>query len=93
MIQSFKDKQTQEFYTSGKSKAVPPELCKRALIKLDALNASVNLNDLKAPPSNHLEKLQGDKQSFYSIRINKQYRIVFKFEGNNAYEVSIEDYH
>ncbi|TQR60748.1 type II toxin-antitoxin system RelE/ParE family toxin [Campylobacter troglodytis] len=93
MIQGFKDKQTQEFYTSGKGKLVPSELCKRALIKLDALNASVSLNDLKSPPSNHLEKLQGDKKGFYSIRINKRYRIVFKFQDSNAYEVSVEDYH
>ena len=93
MIQSFKDKQTQAFFENGKSKVLPSEIQKRALLKLDALNASVNLNDLKAPPSNHLERLVGDRAGFYSIRINKKYRIVFDFRDSNAYEVSVEDYH
>ena len=93
MIRSFKDKQTQAFFESGKSKVLPSEIQKRALLKLDALNASVNLNDLKAPPSNHLERLVGDRAGFYSIRINKKYRIVFDFRDSNAYEVSVEDYH
>lgn len=57
MIQNFKDNQTQEFYTSGKNKVIPHKLCKRALIKIDALSASVKLNDLKTPPSNHNAKL------------------------------------
>lgn len=93
MIRSFKDKQTQAFFENGKSKVLPSEIQKRALLKLDALNASVNLNDLKAPPSNHLERLVGDRAGFYSIRINKKYRIVFDFRDSNAYEVSVEDYH
>ena len=64
-----------------------------ALRKLDYLNSAFELDDLKVPPANRLEKLSGDLKGFYSIRINKQYRVIFKFENNNAYEVKITDYH
>ena len=89
---SFKDKETESFYDSGKSKVFPQEIQKRALLKLDALSYATNIKDLKAPPSNHLEKLSGNLQGFYNIRINVKYRIIFKFD-TNAYEVSILDYH
>lgn len=92
LILSFKDKETESFYHSGKSKVFPQEIQKRALLKLDALSYATNTKDLKAPPSNHLEKLSGNLQGFYNIRINVKYRIIFKFD-TNAYEVSILDYH
>lgn len=93
MIKSFSDKETEQFYVTGKSKKIPSTIHKTALRKLDYLNSAFVLDDLKIPPSNRLEKLSGNLEGYYSIRINKQYRVVFKFEENNAYEVSITDYH
>jgi toxin HigB-1 len=57
------------------------------------IDAAEKISDLKAPPSNRLEKLKGDLESFWSIRINKQWRIILKFESGNAYDVTITDYH
>ena len=93
MIKSFSDKESEQFYLTGKSKKIPSSIHKVALRKLDYLNSAFVLDDLKVPPANRLEKLLGDLKDFYSIRINKQYRIVFKFDNNNAYEVTITDYH
>lgn len=74
LILSFKDKETESFYHSGKSKVFLQEIQKRALLKLDTLSYATNIKDLKAPPSNHLEKLSGNLQGFYNIRINVKYR-------------------
>ena len=93
MIKSFLDKESEQFYLTGKSKKIPSTIHKVALRKLDYLNSAFVLDDLKVPPANRLEKLSGNLKDFYSIRINKQYRVVFKFDNNNAYEVSITDYH
>jgi len=93
MIKSFSDKESEPFYLTGKSRKIPSTIHKVALRKLDYLNSAFELDDLKVPPANRLEKLSGNLKDFYSIRINKQYRIVFKFENNNAYEVKITDYH
>ncbi|HIP50509.1 MAG TPA: type II toxin-antitoxin system RelE/ParE family toxin [Campylobacterales bacterium] len=93
MIKSFSDKESENFYVTGKSRKIPSTIHKVALRKLDYLNSAVELDDLKVPPANRLEKLLGDLKGFYSICINKQYRIIFKFENNNAYEVKITDYH
>jgi len=65
----------------------------RAKRKLESLNAAARLEDLRVPPSNRLEKLLGDRHGFHSIRINDQWRIVFRWIDNNALEVSIVDYH
>jgi len=93
MIKSFLDSATQEFYVTGKSKKIPATIHKVALRKLDYLNAANFVEDLRIPPANRLEKLSGNLDGFYSIRINKQYRIIFKFIGNDAYDVKITDYH
>ena len=93
MIKSFLDKESEKFYITGKSRKIPSTIHKVALRKLDYLNSAFCLDDLKIPPANHLEKLQGDLKEFYSIRINKQYRIIFKFKSENAYNVKIVDYH
>ena len=93
MIKSFSDKESENFYVTGKSRKIPSTIHKVALRKLDYLNSAFELDDLKVPPANRLEKLSGDLKGFYSIRINKQYRVIFKFENNNAYEVRITDYH
>jgi len=93
MIKSFLDKESENFYITGKSKKYPSDIFKTALRKLDYLNSALTIDDLKVPPANRLEKLQGNFKEFYSIRVNKQYRVIFKFKNSNAYDVKIIDYH
>lgn len=93
MIKSFLDSETEQFYITGKSKKIPSTIHKVALRKLDYINSATTLNDLRVPPANNLEKLQGNLDGFYSIRINIQYRIIFRFENENVYDVQIIDYH
>ena len=93
MIKSFADKETERLFWGRKSRAVPTQVRERALSKLLVLNAATDLEDLRVPPSNHLEKLRGDRKGQWSIRINKQYRVCFSFEGGDAHDVEITDYH
>lgn len=93
MILSFGDKETPKVWEGIRSKKLPNEIQGMARRKLRMLNNSQNINDLRIPPANHLEKLSGDLSGYYSIRINKQWRIIFIWENENAYEVSIVDYH
>lgn len=72
---------------------LPPNVTRVALRKLDILNAAHSIEDLREPPGNHLEALKGDRLGFYSIQVNNQWRIVFSWENNNAYEVELVDYH
>ena len=94
-IQSFSDKDTEEFFTTGKIKkgigwASIRTIAKR---KLDMLHYAARLEDLKAPPGNRLEALKGDLESYYSIRINERWRIIFKWKEAGASDVKITDYH
>ncbi|MFN0315691.1 MAG: type II toxin-antitoxin system RelE/ParE family toxin [Burkholderiales bacterium] len=93
MIQSFSDAETERFYTTGKSRYLPPEIRTRATRRLIQLNASTRLEDLRLPPSNHLEALRGDRRGQWSIRVNEQWRICFRFENGDAFDVVIVDYH
>jgi len=93
MIQSFKCKETTKLFETGFSRKFPISILKSAIIRLAMLNRSGKLDDLKIPPSNHLEKLYGDREGQYSIRINDKYRVCFKWEISNAYDVEILDYH
>jgi proteic killer suppression protein len=93
VIINFADKETEQLYVTGKSRRFPPTIFKAALRKLDYLNRAKTLQDLQAPPGNHLEALKGDLKERHSIRINDQYRIVFKFHDNEASEVEVTDYH
>lgn len=93
MIKNFIDKDTEKLYRTGKSKKFPSDIWKRAVRKLDMLRRAKTLEDLKVPPSNRLEALKGDLKGFYSIRINDQYRIIFRFENGDVYDVAIVDYH
>jgi proteic killer suppression protein len=93
MIKSFKDKLTEKLFITGKSESIPNTIIKVALRKLDYLNAAKIITDLRIPPGNRLEKLKGEFSGKYSIRINDQYRIVFRFEQSDAFEVEIIDYH
>jgi len=93
MIQSFKCNETARIFETGLSRKFPVGILKSAIIRLAMLNRSGKLDDLKIPPSNHLEKLSGDRKGQYSIRINDKYRVCFKWQENNAYNVEIADYH
>jgi toxin HigB-1 len=91
VIKSFADKLTAEVWSTGKTRGTPPaSVTKRKLAMLDAAH---ELEDLRFPPGNRLEKLRGDRQGQYSIRINDQYRICFVWSGHDAYQVEITDYH
>ena len=93
MIKSFACKETQKIFNREYSKKLPTDIQDIAFRKLRMLNRSYTLDDLRVPPSNHLEKLKGDKFGFYSIRINDQWRICFQWEDGNVFEVEIVDYH
>jgi len=93
MIKSFKCKETYKIYKREFSKKLPQQIQQSAYKKLIMLDASVDVEDLKIPPANRLEKLSGDRKGQYSIRINQQYRICFKWEDGSAYDVEIVDYH
>ena len=93
MIISFGNSDTEKIWLGMRVKRIPNEIQEIGRRKLRMLNNSTNLLDLKVPPSNRLEKLSGNFKSFYSIRINDQWRIIFKWTSNNAYEVEIVDYH
>ncbi len=94
-ILSFKDSLTRVFYLDGEVKKGMGWMgcAKTALRKLDCLNYAQTLQDLRSPPSNHLEALKGNLSGFYSLRINNQWRIIFKCSMEGASEVSIVDYH
>lgn len=95
MIKSFADRETRKLFEGAKSKAVPGDVRERAGIKLEALEAAINVGDLRVPPGNRLEALSGSRAGQYSIRINRQYRLCFSFDETtgDAYEVEIVDYH
>lgn len=92
MIKSFRCKDTEELYTTGENRRFKA-IERVALRKLDMIQAAVNINTLRIPPANHLESLQGDRTGQYSIRINDQWRICFRWEGTDAFDVEIVDYH
>ena len=93
MINSFSDKATEGIFNRIFIKGFPSTILKVAYRKLLLIDAAEQLEDLKIPPGNRLEKLSGNLSGKYSIRINDQWRIVFRWKGNNAYEVEILDYH
>jgi toxin HigB-1 len=93
MIVSFRDKETEKLWQSGKNRRLPAILELRAFKKLAILNAAVALNNLMVPPGNQLEALRGDRAGRHSIRINDQYRVCFVWRDGNAFEVEIVDYH
>jgi proteic killer suppression protein len=96
MIVSFGDKTTEDIFHGHQTKAarrITQTLWSRVQAKLDLLNASTTLEDLRVPPSNRLEKLRGDWTGFYSLRVNDQYRVVFRFVSGDALDVRCTDYH
>ena len=96
MIASFGDEATGDIFSGGNTKAarrIPISIWKTAFRKLDMLNAAHELRDLMIPPGNRLEALHGNLAGKHSIRINDQFRIVFRWKDGNAHEVQIKDYH
>lgn len=93
MIKTFSDKETEKIYNQVFSKKLPQSIQKIALRKLIMIDNAQNIEDLRIPPANHLEELEGKRKGQYSIRINSQYRICFRPDGNNFYDVEIVDYH
>lgn len=93
MIRSFGSKETEKIWYGIRSKQIPPEVQKVGRRKLRMINNSIDINDLRIPPSNRLERLKGNLKDFHSIRINDQWRIIFRWEARHAQEVEIADYH
>jgi proteic killer suppression protein len=93
MIASFRHKETEKLWRSGRSRGIPADLELRAFRKLALLNAAVTLDNLKIPPGNQLEALRGNRAGQHSIRVNDQYRVCFVWRDGNAFEVEIVDYH
>ena len=93
MIGSFADKETEKIFGRAFSRKLPADIQRIARRKLEILDAAENLNDLRIPPANRLEKLSGDREGQHSIRINDQWRICFVWRERDAYRVEIVDYH
>jgi proteic killer suppression protein len=93
VIKTFKDKHTQQLYATGKSRRLPADVLQRARRRLEYVDLATCLDDLKVPPSNRLHALSRDRAGQYAISINDQWRICFRFERGDAYDVEITDYH
>ena len=93
MIRSFSDAETERFYVTGRSRRLPTEILRRAAMRMIQLNAARRLEDLRMPPSNRLEALKHDRSGTWSVRINDQWRLCFRFEKGDAFEVEIVNYH
>lgn len=93
MVLGFGDRETEKVFNLIFSRKLPREIQERAYHKLVAIHEAESLENLRNPPGNRLESLRGDREGFHSIRINNQWRIVFRWEGSDALEVEITDYH
>ncbi len=96
LIVSFGDQATEDLYhgvATARVRRFPSGVVGAALRKLDMLNAARDLQDLQSPPGNRLESLKGDLKGFHSIRVNEQWRVVFRWQGGNAHDFRLTDYH
>lgn len=93
MIRSFADKETERLFLTARSRRFPHDIVRRALGRLSHLNDATSPEDLREPLSNCLETLHGDRSGQWSIRINDQWRLCFRFENGHAFDVEIVDYH
>ena len=93
MIKTFSCKETEKIWEGRISRKFPATIQQTARRKLVHVNSAISINDLRVPPGNRLEKLSGDLKGYHSIRINNQWRIIFKWKIGNAFEVEINDYH
>jgi len=93
MIRGFPDCETERLFRRERGRELPRPLQRAALRKLLLLDAAESLDDLRVPPGNRLEKLSGDRAGQYSIRVNAQYRVCFRWRGGDAHDAEIVDYH
>ena len=93
MIKSFSGKRAEKVFARERVRGLPSRVQRLSYRKLLVLDAAERIGDLRVPPGNRLEKLSGDRKDQYSIRINDQWRICFKWHGGDAFEVEITDYH
>ena len=96
MIASFGDRATEDLYhgrSTARARRFPADVVETALVKLDSLNGAAAMLDLRSPPGNRLEALKGDLKGLHSIRVNEKWRLVFGWQGNDAYDVRLTDYH
>ena len=93
MIKTFADKRSLELYSKGTAKRFAPDVAARAARKLEYLDLAIQLNDLQVPRGNRLHALSGDRNGQYAIAINDQWRICFRFDDGDAYDVEVCDYH
>jgi proteic killer suppression protein len=93
MIQSFADKHTEHVFRTGRSRRLPPDIMRRAVRKLEYVDLATRLDHLRVPPGNRLHALKADRQGQHAIAINTQWRICFRFEDGDAFDVEITDYH
>ena len=93
MIKTFNNDEIQKIYQRQRSRKLPSDIQQVALRKLRMINNAVTIVDLRVPPANQLEKLTGNRAGQWSIRINDQWRVCFRWEGSDAYDVEIVDYH
>lgn len=93
MIRSFADRDTEQFFATGKSRRLPPPIRTRSVMRLTQLNAVTRIEDLRVSPSNRREALQGDRAGQWSVRINDQWHVCFRFEAGDALDVEIVDHH
>jgi len=93
VIKTFADRRTKDLYETGRARRFPADVAKRAARKLEYVDLAATLEDLRVPPGNRLHALEGDRKSQYSISINDQWRICFKFDDGDAYDVEVCDYH
>ena len=93
MIRSFRNREKENVFGRERSRRLPPDVQRRAHRKLLLLDAAEALDDLRVPPGNRLERLSGDRTGQYSIRVNDQWGVCFRWERGNAHDVEITDYH
>lgn len=93
MIKSFNDKQTEKIFNRQPVKKLDQKLYRKAHMKLISLDAAAHIRDLEVPPSNCLERMKGKWKAYHSIRVTKQYRVLFKWDEGNAFDVWFGDYH
>ena len=96
MIVSFGDRATEDLYhgrPTARSRRFPREVVDAALVKMDSLNGAASTLDLRSPPRNRLEALKGDLRGWHSIRVNDQWRLIFRWQGNDVHKVRLTDYH
>ena len=93
MICSFADKETESLFRTAKSRRLPPDILRRAILRLNQLEHTTSVDELRFPPANRLEALHGDRQGQWSIRINSQWRVCFRFVDSDVFDVQVIDYH